>query len=263
MRIRLLFSFYLFICLNLTAQESIYNSHYFKKGLKVTYQPIVDSLIVYEDSGNDITWNYSKVISKGNSYIREIQNANTTPHRAKFPEANIAIVGQNKDYVYLNVSHSKTEFIGFMPPDSSYVVYNYQPWSISIHPMKLGDTLKVPIARYIKVGAKKLYRHGSAETFAIGHGKLILPNKTYENVLKIKEVQTFYNPLKTTFYQATTYHWLSNERNFPVMSCNKIIDRNNKGEEQVTQFAQILVNEKGTQENMIIRDIEKEKFNVK
>lgn len=241
------------------AQTEIFNSHYFNDEVIVEYQPTHDSLVTYLDYGLNLVWDYSKLTRKGDSYKRKIVRSEESPHAKLFPKSNYAIEGQDKDYVYLNVESSKTEFIGFIPPDSSYVVNNYQPWSISIHPMKYLDTLQAPISRYIKVGERVVFREGTVRTIAIAEGKLILPNKEYENVLKIKEVQTFYNPTKTTFYQATTYHWLSNECNFPIMSCNIIVDRNSKGEEQISKFAQYILKEENTNINEVLIEIEKEK----
>ena len=244
---------------HLIAQNPIYNSHFFSTNVQVEYQPTEDSLIQYMDYGENMTWDYSALPKKGESYKRAIVESKNSPHSNLFPESNLAIEGQNKDYVYLNVQTSKTEFIGFVPPDTSYIVHNYQPWSISIHPMNYQDTIHTPVARYIKIGERLVYREGTVITTAIAEGKLILPNNTYENVLKIKEKQTFYNPTKTTFYQATTYHWLSNESNFPLLSCNIIIDRNSKGEEEITRFAQYIIDEKNTNFNKAISEIEKAK----
>ncbi len=241
---------------NLFAQHAITNSHFFKEGVKVSYQPTFDSLVTFEDYGDQMVWDYSTLPNNGESYQRVVRKSSQTPFADKFPESNYTIVGQDNDCVYLNVELSKTEFIGFVPPDSSYLVYNYQPWSISIHPMNFGDSIQSPISRYIEVGERKIYREGKVSTTAIGLGQLILPHGIFENVLKIKEVQVFYNPAHTTFYQATTYHWLSNQYNFPLMSCNKIIDRNSKGEEQITQFAQFILDEKNTNNHTLLQKIE-------
>lgn len=243
----------------LISQEPILNSHYFKEGVSVEYQPVMDSIITHTDYESMMVWDYSKITKKDVSYKRRIVSSKKTPYSKMYPESNFVIVGQDGDYVYLNIENSKTEFIAFVPPDSSYHVYNYQPWSISQHPMNYGDTLQTPIARYIKIGDRTIFREGKVTISAIGYGLLKLPNKEYKNVLKIKEVQVFYNPTRTTYYKATTYHWLSNETNFPLMSCNEIIDRNSKGEEQKTRFAQYLVNEENTNINKRLVKIENEK----
>lgn len=239
------------------AQPTIYNSHYFAPGLTVNYQPTPDSLVTYDEQGTDLVWDYRHLTAQGKAYRRDIKVIEDTPDAARFPEANVAIAGEGGDHVYLKVQNDRTDFIAFVPPDTSYRVFNYQPWSISIHPLNLGDTLLAPAARVIETAEGSTYRTGHVRLVALASGRLLLPNQTYEEVLKIKEVQTFYNPARGSFYEATTYHWLSNRCNFPVLSCNDILNRSSDGTEQRNRFAQYLLSEEGTQQNTRIINLDR------
>lgn len=145
--------------------------------------------------GNNQIWDFSSLTKVGNTFSYNYTAASATLYSAKYPNATIAFTNQTAQgisgYSYISTSSSAYEMWGTATGDLKLVYTNSQIL------LQLPFTSTSSFDDYFEgtgtnlMGVTTTYRKGNMYVEADGFGTLLLPGKTFTNVLRVKLVQDF------------------------------------------------------------------------
>lgn len=171
------------------------------------------------NSGANQTWNFSGIIRRDSSVSTWVAS-NTTPYAAQFPASDIASTSDNSDYSYYTSSSSSLLYNGY---GSSFQVNSYSnPETILQYPFTYSSNFSDTYSSVYNNGIANSYLDGTITSTGDAWGTLVLPNGTFNNALRVKNVTVqrdstniggFNNVLEFT---STAYSWFVPNKKFPV-----------------------------------------------
>ena len=169
-------------------------------------------------AGENITWDFTSLVPNSEQeyedYIYGFLNPATTPYGNLFPAAQLSAVQWDTGYVYYVHDENMIETIGFaINVNNSDFTATYTNYETNLlFPFSYGQSWDDDLA-YAQSGMGFTDTVTGNKTFEVdGYGTLKLPdNKTYNNVLRIKDYKIIYlsGGLFTIQYQY--YRWYSPE----------------------------------------------------
>lgn len=154
------------------------------------------------NSGGNQTWNLSTLTDE--STVTWNTQATTTGNT--MGSSNVVYTNSDASLKMYQTQNSSTWQITGMNADGSTgtVVFTYSdPEEIMHYPMKYNDTYTDKWACSFETAGSTYYRKGTTVSTVDGYGTLVLPNKTYSNVLRVHYVQTYKD--STLLYGIMTY----------------------------------------------------------
>ncbi|MBI4645492.1 MAG: hypothetical protein HY738_02585, partial [Bacteroidia bacterium] len=139
-------------------------------------------------SGPNVTWDFSQIDSI-NYYDRIGLNPSVTPYNSIYPNANFCekqIKGTSTMYAYSVVTNTEITAVGVSGTGLDSTIYsNYD--TVMTFPYTYLDTVNdTTISKiYLSVGAK-MHHYIGRHSVADAYGTLIMPDSTYNNVLRYK-----------------------------------------------------------------------------
>lgn len=191
------------------AQPEVKNAEDFKIGTVLKFQSCDTIGIAAGTSGANQIWDFSKLKQKPDTITEWMVSPSETPFKDKFPSANQVEKYSNGSYVYVDKEKEQSNLVGYASP---YMSISY-PKSILFAKRSISYPAKVSDKFTNKFSASGMDFSGGGKVTieADGYGKLILPNKTYKNVLRIKITQMQIDTIKqygsTTNMNIVTYAW--------------------------------------------------------
>jgi hypothetical protein len=184
--------------------------------------------------GANQTWDFSKI--KLNSGILLTTTKSITDNNQENIIKNNVILSENGfDYTY-NYNDNTAELTGCSSPDVS-LLYN-NPLIKMKYPFSFGDNFKDEYSGsgiYMKL--TELTFSGNANVTADGYGTLILPERTLNNVLRVKVVKYGLekNPCSTIKSNQTYYYYYADGYRYPVVTLIYKVDQNTLEEPVITK----------------------------
>jgi hypothetical protein len=168
------------------------------------------------NNGANVTWNYSNISINTNNQLQvNYVNPSTLSGSSSFPTANVAEVSQSNETYY---KYSTSELIQLgTDADGTIMVYS-DPAKVMIFPTSYNSSFTDTYnATYNYMGIN-FNRNGTINSNADAWGKLILPGKIYNSVIRIKQVQTVVD--QCAYYTQnsiiTSYLWFDGIVKSPV-----------------------------------------------
>lgn len=193
------------------AQENYTNIENFKEGTVLVFQNCETDVFETENTGKNTIWNYSDLKKLDKITTQWIVAPNGINETIDYPETTLVERYSDGKYVFLKEDKSKTYLLGFVDEKSKVQIKYPKPVLIANRPFSYNKKITEPYTSSYSVNGMDFLGKGTVTIEADGFGTLILPNKTYDKVLRIKITQNQadtmnqYNSIsKMTI---TTYVW--------------------------------------------------------
>ena len=188
---------------------------------------IVDAAPAPGPGGANVIWNFSSIEPSSVATL-DVEDADDTPFADDFPGANIAFVDNTPNaqtFQYLSITNSAWEEHGSFFPGSLRITYE-NPRTVLQFPVmyngQWSDDYTYTIS-YETIPPISTFGEGNYDTRVDGYGTLILPEATFNDVLRVRILgeSTDTTDLGAGLYERnyfhdTTYLWLSPSYNAPL-----------------------------------------------
>lgn len=222
-------SLYILITLfpfSLCAQPVITSVENYSSGMTVEYKKCDERQA--GASGAAITWDFSSLSPTSTpDYSFKVQtNSNTL-----YPTADLVQIFSDSSKVYIKKSTSANEQVGYrLPVGPNELLVEYTNSQVlAKRPLQYNDQYADSFAfKYtLPSGGGMVRGAGTVSATVDGYGKLILPNATFENVLRVKIITQKFDTLLSNNYVETsyseTYKWYNNDRLAPLLVIDSTI----------------------------------------
>jgi hypothetical protein len=177
------------------------------------------------ESGTNQVWNFSNInILPGTPFEEVYLIPFLTPYVSQFPNANLASKNNNPnpDYHYYQNTTEDWNMIGYAT--SGFMKWFTTPSCRFHYPVSYGSQFNSTYHAYNYSGQATVYTTGFKTFNVDGHGTIILPTVTYNNVMRVKVIDESYDTIKvggvvtsTAHTIITNYWWFSMGYKFPVL----------------------------------------------
>lgn len=207
------------------------------------------------DGANQI-WDFSKIKIKSDNQ----NSTNSTPKATLEGVSNYNVVLSEKDKeYYFNVSSNMLELKGYTAPDFS-VIYS-DPLIKMKYPFAYGDNFKDAFAGSAswKVVSTLTFQ-GEYSVTADAFGTLIMPDRTYKNVLRVKitSENLEISPCSSTIVKQTNYMYYVDGCHYAIVSLNHIFSQQTNKDAVITETAYYNTQPSSTPINTIATSIEQQ-----
>ena len=168
-------------------------------------------------AGANVFWNFASLVPTSGSNSGQYVTPSSTTLGSTFPTADVANVSGT--YVtYYDVTSAQSSWIG--ADNGGTLITFSDPLLEMTYPFTYGATFSDIGDRQYNVGVvvgSRLTR----DVIADGYGTLVLPNATYENVLRVRIEETYRdttpNPTQYFERESTRYEWYSETERYPLL----------------------------------------------
>lgn len=179
------------------------------------------------NAGPNQTWDFSGLTITTNAINLNCKAPSTTTHASTFPSATTCFesttVGGNPATMYYIQNSTELSYLGGVTGVSVYVttILYTNPQKTFTYPFNYTNTFTDNFSGTITSGV--VYdRTGTTTVTADGYGNLIVPGKTYNNVLRVKTTQsatdTCIDYMTGQRYSSVLYCWYDGVHEIPVLS---------------------------------------------
>lgn len=212
-KITILILFFINIQSVVFSQIKTDNAENFEVGDKLIFQSCHTDNVLPGNSGENQVWDFSTLKKKDSTITEHMILPKSTKYADKFKSATIAEKYSDGKLIFLDNSKNESKLIGFIShKDDIFMEYN-DPILLMKRPLKYKDEFTDNFTVNYKVKNLDFQGKGTVKVKADGYGKLILPNQTYENVLRVKMVQKQNDELIKYHNKSTTeiisYFWFN------------------------------------------------------
>lgn len=208
-------SFLIFLALPLlsVAQSEVKNAEDFKTGAVLKLQDCDTTDVHPGNSGAKQTWDFSKLKLKQDTITEWMVAPESTPYKDKFTGANQVEKYSNGSYVYVDKQNGQSYLMGYASP---YMMVSYpKPVLFAKRPLSYKSKFSDSFTNKFSLSGMDFSGGGTATIEADGYGTLILPNKIYKHVLRVKITQIQTDTIKqygsATTMRIVTYAWFDGE----------------------------------------------------
>jgi hypothetical protein len=195
-------------------------------GTSITFY--VGNAVPQGAGGANQTWNFSNYTYTSSS-TANAQACPAAPGCGTFPGATLAFVSSSSNQYFKGSSTSLATagYRGSSNGTTVDIVYS-NPDEFLRFPFTNGNSYVDAFSASFTSGGIPFSRFGTDSITADGWGKLILPNATFNNTLRIKQVQTYkdsFSTAGTAFvynYKAINYVWYSPNSSYPVFTITSL-----------------------------------------
>jgi len=169
------------------------------------------------NGGANLTWNYSGMTIKTNNLLQiPLVNPSTITGYTSFSGATVAQTYQGQNIFY---SYTSTQALQLGMNGSGLTIVYSDPAKVMTFPTSYNTTFTDNFSSNYSYSGISFTRTGSLTYTADGWGKLILPGKTFNSVLRIKIIQTIVdeNSYYTTNTTMESYLWYDGINKYPVL----------------------------------------------
>ncbi len=201
-------------CINAHTQIVLKQIGNYKTGEKNIYVSMsLDSFNVGA-AGPNVIWDFSKMINSKSINLESIRTVLGNKYQTVFKNANILSDNGDSSYVFMEIKGDTNKVYGYVDEKRGMVVEYTKPYLTMIRPLKYKDSIYSLSERKYESYGYDYFGKGFAFYVVDGYGKLITPNGTYENVLRVKSVQNFTDQMTNGYgdmkMKMITYAWYDN-----------------------------------------------------
>ncbi len=197
--------------ISIYAQNNYRNIENFKAGTVLLFQDCETDIFETDPTGRNVIWDYSGLKQTAITTTQWMVVPDSVREADDFPETTLIEKYSDGRSVFLKADKSKTYLLGFTDEQSKIKIRYPQPVLIAKRPFSYDEKATEPYTTSFTVNGMELSGKGVVSIEANGFGTLILPNKTYQNTLRIKIIQKQSDTLKqynsTSETTVITYVW--------------------------------------------------------
>ncbi|MBX7108046.1 MAG: T9SS type A sorting domain-containing protein [Chitinophagales bacterium] len=218
-------AFTLLSALYLKAQPTITSANMYAAGDVLTMQNADTAGINEGPAGANQTWGFSNLTASGSQYSQSVVAASGTTYASSFPTADLAI-DAGGSFSYFDISGSDFLQLGFAA--SGIVAAYSDPQKVVSFPFTYNTSFSDNLAATYELNGFTNNRTGTVTFLADGYGKLVLPQQTFNDVLRIKYTENTSDVISigpiniTTTTVITTYYWMMPGNKNALLSISEI-----------------------------------------
>ncbi|WP_276134197.1 hypothetical protein [Polluticoccus soli] len=172
-------------------------------------------------AGANQTWNFSALTGTDTTTFTYLANPASSP----FPAANLVEKSSDSTYRFFNKTAAATYTVGITDSSSTSdnAMISYSNTALAMQrPLTYNATASDSFAHTITNGMFTIYGKGEVQMKVDGYGTLVLPNGTYNNVLRVRmetnQKDSIGIPGNLTFItQLVSYAWYDNAHKAPLL----------------------------------------------
>lgn len=162
-------------------QPVITNAEDFDIGTVLKFQKCDPTSVSAGNAGANQTWDFTSLITLSDTSTEWILDPSSTTHGSLFPTSNMVVKVSNGQFTYVDKTVNENNAVGFIDTTSTYPPSYYpNPMLLAKRPLNYGT---IVTDTFTLSGSPAL---GTVTFDPDAYGTLILPNGTYNNVLRVK-----------------------------------------------------------------------------
>jgi len=184
------------------------------KGTSFQYEDCVTAGVLPGNSGANVTWDFSNLSPKSSTVTQVIASPTTVVTGSLFPSSTFLEQLSDGTELYITKSAGTSVVDGIHDPNGPFTMVYSDPMELMKRPVTFGAQFVDAFANTFTVSSYKFSGKGTSTITADGYGTLILPTKTYSNVLRVKrsyveqDSMLQFGSVSTSTY--VTFLWFSN-----------------------------------------------------
>jgi hypothetical protein len=180
-------------------------------------------------AGANMSWDFSTLarIGSNDSVISEVVAASSTLYASDFPSATLAAKSvSGNSWAYYSTSATQASMLGVVASSGSTTVkqkYN-DPQLILQVPFTYNQSMSDDFEASYDANGITVYRSGTSTATADAYGTVIMPHRTFSNVLRVKNVSfikdsfDLFGDWVSTTTEVTSYSFISPGRVAPILT---------------------------------------------
>lgn len=206
------------------AQRKYGYDHFSKKGEKLIYSTFDAEDVVPGSSGRSVKWDFSTLQILPKEIVQKKHKPDSLA-KAEFPEINVMEITADSAFTALKEEYGRVYKLGYIDKKNNIKIKYPEPLLISRFPISYTDVVSRGFSMIFEMKDRKFEGKGEVKIEADGYGTLLLPNKTYQNVLRLRIVQNQTNHIEKydvdQKYSVVTYVWYEEDQKNPILILKK------------------------------------------
>lgn len=222
----LLLKLFLFVAANCVAQNNDFsNIENFAPGHRSFYlNGESPSEINPGSAGENVTWDFRNLTFKTKDTVeQQILKMEETPYKLNYPKATIAEKNGDGSWVFIERTKNESLVWGVITAQGLEMKY-LTPYKFLKQPIKFGDSFSGVAQREYEVKNTKITGTNNYSTSVDGNGTLVLKDKKYENVIRLKFIQEFNDGVgdNVTKVRVESYVWFDKLHKAAVLKIDNV-----------------------------------------
>lgn len=192
-------------------QLTVKNAEDFTIGTVLKFQECDTTNVQPGGLGPNQTWDFSTLKATKDTVTEWMVSPSSTPSGSQFQTSNTVEKYSDGNYVYANKTADKSYLLGYVSSKSNMTINYPKPILFAERPYTFGVIISDSFTDNCASPYYSFNGVGSVILEPDGYGTLILPNKTYHNVLRVKVLQSETDTVKqynsTSKMVSVTYAW--------------------------------------------------------
>ncbi|GAE66774.1 hypothetical protein H3Z85_17925 [Chryseobacterium indologenes] len=175
-------------------------------------------------SGENITWDFRNLVFKvKDTAAQQIIKIDETSHKLDYPKATIAEKNSDGSWVFIERTENESLVWGVITAQGLEMKY-VTPYKFLKKPIKFGESFTGIAKREYEVRNTKITGTNNYSTLVDGTGHLVLKDKKYENVIRLKFIQEFNDGVgdNATKVRIESYVWFDNLHKAAVLKIDNL-----------------------------------------
>jgi hypothetical protein len=219
--------FFLVFSATAFSQPTIQNMENFSIGTVLKFKECNSAGVNAGPSGASVTWDFSSLTLLPDTTTELIIAPSEAPHDSLFPSANMVEKYSDGRYVYFEKTSTENKLHGFADDGSGFLIKYPNSMLFARRPITYQDSISDIYTTSFTSSGFDFRGQGTATIEADGYGTLILPNDTYNNVLRVKitqsQVDTIIQFGSTYQTNTETYAWFDGTHNSALLKIDSTI----------------------------------------
>lgn len=220
-------SFFLWVILFTSisfAQRKYGYDHFSKKGRDLIYSSFDAEDVVPGPSGRSVRWDFSTIQFKSGEIIHKKRRPDSLA-KAEFPDVNYVEITKDSAFTAFKEDYGRLYKLGYIDQKTGLKIKYPEPVLVSRFPISYTDMVSRAYTMTFEMKEQKFEGKGEVKIEADGYGTLLLPEKTYRNVLRLRIVQTQTNHIEkydvNQKQSVVTYVWYEEDQQDPILILRK------------------------------------------
>ncbi len=172
-------------------QITISNAENFEIGTVLVFQHCEYKNLDIDKKGQNQKWDFSKLkIKEGEKLTEKMISPEVYINDSSFSNANLIESYSDGRKVFILKTITENHLLGIVDSLSGMKIVYSDPMLFSKRPIKFGDSFTDKYSSEFSINGLNFICNGVVTLTADATGKLILPNGTFDNVLRVKITQT-------------------------------------------------------------------------
>jgi hypothetical protein len=178
------------------------------------------------NAGANGTWNFSGISATGTSYTYNVISPSSTPFSGSFPGATIIVSNTSfETYSFYHIDNTSYDYLGSASVNSG--VTTITPFTKSetflVFPVSYNSSFSDNFSYSFQTSGYTFSTAGTISGVADAYGTLLLPQGTFNNVLRVKTIQDYSNTndipgSQPGNSQILTYSWYDAGTRYPLLT---------------------------------------------